>query len=76
MTQIDERITFKVSEKTSVIPNAVVGYVLTGAVGVLIYFIAHLNNNVEDLILKVQALEIKMEYINKSQNKITSNVSN
>jgi hypothetical protein len=72
MQQFEDKITFSVGEKTSLIPNGVIVSFLGALASVLIYFMAHLNSNVETLILKVNTLETKVEMINGNQNKITS----
>ena len=76
MTQIDEKVTFSVGEKTTILPNGVIVSILGALTTVLIWFMAHLNSNVETLIIKVNTLETKVEMINGNQNKTTSNASN
>jgi hypothetical protein len=76
MTQIDEKITFSVGEKTTILPNGVIVSILGALTTVLIWFMAHLNSNVETLIIKVNTLETKVEMINGNQNKVTSNEGN
>jgi hypothetical protein len=76
MTQIDEKITFSVGEKTTILPNGVIVSILGALTTVLIWFMAHLNSNVETLIIKVNTLETKVEMINGNQNKVTSNECN
>jgi len=76
MTQIDEKVTFSVREKTTILPNGVIVSILGALTTVLIWFMAHLNANVETLIIKVNTLETKVEMINGNQNKMTSNEGN
>jgi hypothetical protein len=76
MTQIDEKITFSVGEKTTILPNGVIVSILGALTTVLIWFMAHLNSNVETLIIKVNTLETKVEMLNGNQNKMTSNEGN
>ena len=76
MTQIDEKVTFSVGEKTTILPNGVIVSILGALTTVLIWFMAHLNSNVETLIIKVNTLETKVEMINGNQNKVTSNEGN
>jgi hypothetical protein len=76
MTQIDEKVTFSVGEKTTILPNGVIVSILGALTTVLIWFMAHLNSNVETLIIKVNTLETKVEMINGNQNKVTSNAGN
>jgi hypothetical protein len=71
--QIDEKVTFSVGEKTTLLPNGVIVSILGALTTVLIWFMAHLNSNVETLIIKVNTLETKLEMINGNQNKMTSN---
>lgn len=73
MKQIDEKVTFSVGEKTTLLPNGVIVSILGALTTVLIWFMAHLNSNVETLIIKVNTLETKLEMINGNQNKMTSN---
>jgi hypothetical protein len=55
---------FVVNSSSSRLPNSVIGWVAASFCGVLGFFIMNLNRNVEELLLKVNTVEIRLEGYN------------